>query len=151
MHAARTLHFDFRLEIGGVLKSWVLPKGPSLSPKERRLAIQVEDHALAYGSFEGRIEEGYGKGKVLLWDRGTFQNIRKNAARKPISLETSLKDGHISIWIKGKKLQGGFSLIRTADKNWLFVKQRDDFADDQIDIVKKAPCSVKSNKLLKEL
>ena len=151
MHDARNLHFDFRLEVDGVLKSWVLPKGPSMIPSQKRLAVLVEDHDLSYGNFEGVIEEGYGKGKVLLWDRGTFRNTRLNAAGKEISLKTSFHDGHINIWIGGKKLKGGFSLIRFREENWLLVKQRDQYAQDSGDIVKKEPRSVKSGLLLREL
>ena len=151
MHEARKLHFDLRLEIGGVLKSWVLPKGPSMIPSEKRLAVLTEDHDLSYAFFEGVIEKGYGKGTVLLWDRGTFRNIRKNAADKEISLKTSFRDGHINIWINGKKLKGGFSLIRFREDNWLLVKQRDDHAKERGDIVKKEPHSVKSGLTLSEL
>lgn len=145
MHDATKLHFDLRLEIGGVLKSWVLPKGPSLIPSERRLAILTEDHALSYAFFEGVIEEGYGKGCVLLWDCGTFRNQRKNAAGKEVSLKTSFRDGHINISINGKKLKGGFALIRFREDNWLFIKQKDDYAETAGEIIKKLPRSVKSD------
>ncbi len=145
MHDASRLHYDFRLQIGAVLKSWVLPKGPSISPKERRLAILTEDHALEYGNFEGKIREGYGKGTVLLWDQGTFRNLRE------ISLEKSFEQGQIEVWITGNKLRGGYALVHMREENWLLVKMRDAYADDELDIVKSAPRSVKSKKTLAEL
>lgn len=122
-----------------------------MSPKDKRLAILTEDHQLGYGNFEGVIPEGYGMGTVMLWDSGSFRNMRKNAAGKEISLQTSFVDGHIDIWINGKKLKGGFSLIRFRPQNWLLVKQRDEYADDSYDILTLAPRSVKSKKTLAEL
>lgn len=144
-HAATKLHYDFRIQIGDALKSWVLPKGPSLSPKERRLAILTFDHDLSYRNFEGVIEEGYGAGEVLLWDRGTYRNL------KEASIDTCFKQGRIEIGITGKKLKGGFALIRTHGKNWLLIKMRDRYADDDSNITKSAPHSVKSGKLITEI
>ncbi|MBN1620992.1 MAG: hypothetical protein JW871_00185 [Endomicrobiales bacterium] len=115
-HHARNLHFDFRLEIKGVLKSWAVPKGPSMNPSEKRLAILVEDHPLDYASFEGIIPEGsYGAGRVLVWDKGEFE-IK----------EGSLKDKKMIIELKGKKLKGFFSLfaLKGQKKNWLLVKRK---------------------------
>ncbi|PIZ56937.1 DNA ligase [bacterium (Candidatus Torokbacteria) CG_4_10_14_0_2_um_filter_35_8] len=122
-HKARNLHYDFRLEIGGVLKSWAVPKGPSLDPKVKRLAILVEDHPLEYADFEGKIPEGeYGAGSVIIWDKGTYKNVREEDGKK-ISMEKSFKDGYIEIELKGKKLKGSFSLIRTKI-GWLLVKHK---------------------------
>ncbi|MCB4791765.1 MAG: 3'-phosphoesterase [Elusimicrobia bacterium] len=120
-HHARNLHFDFRLEMDGVLKSWAIPKGPSMNPKDKRLAILVEDHPLDYAPFEGVIPEGqYGAGEVVIWDNGEFE-IR----------EGSFKDSKMVIRMKGKKLKGVFSLfmLKGQPKNWLLVKKNDEFAD----------------------
>jgi len=134
-HDARSLHYDFRLEIGGVLKSWAIPKGPSVNPKEMRLAIQVEDHPMEYADFEGVIPEGdYGAGTVMVWDRGTYTNISKKDG-KEVPIEQSLEEGHIIVRLDGAKLQGGYALIRTkfgrpgGQKQWLLVKKKDDYAD----------------------
>lgn len=144
-HDATTLHYDLRIQIGNVLKSWVLPKGPSLSTKQRRLAILTEDHSLDYRNFEGIIEEGYGAGAVLLWDRGVYRNLRT------VAMSTSFRQGQIEIWISGKKLKGGFALVHTHGKNWLLVKMCDRYADDHYNVVRKDPYSVKSGKTIKEV
>jgi bifunctional non-homologous end joining protein LigD len=122
-HHASRLHFDFRLEWAGVLKSWAVPKGPSLDPAEKRLAVEVEDHALAYGNFEGTIAEGrYGAGEVRIWDEGFYETEGDAAAQ--------LKKGRLSFTLSGKKLRGGFSLVRMARGvgQWLLIKSRDEFA-----------------------
>ena len=127
MHAARSLHFDFRLEIGGVLASWAVPKGPSTDPREKRLAVEVEDHPLAYADFEGVIGEGYGAGVVIVWDAGTYRNL--DADR---STAEALEAGHARVWLEGRKLRGGWSLVRTgrgAKPQWLLIKRRDEGAD----------------------
>jgi DNA ligase D-like protein (predicted 3'-phosphoesterase) len=118
-HDASNLHYDFRLEISGVLKSWALPKKPSLNPKEKRLAIPTEDHSLQYADFEGNIPSGqYGAGQVVIWDKGSFQNLRK------IDIKKSFQEGKIKINIKGKKIKGAFSLIK-MDNNWLLIKEKE--------------------------
>jgi bifunctional non-homologous end joining protein LigD len=124
-HHATRLHYDFRLEIGGVLKSWAIPKGPSMNPTEKRLAVMVEDHPLEYGEFEGIIPQGhYGAGTVLIWDSGEFQ-----PEGDP---ESSLKKGRLHFTLNGKKLKGSFSLVlmkgRGSGKDWLLIKGKDSFA-----------------------
>jgi bifunctional non-homologous end joining protein LigD len=126
-HAARRLHYDLRLELGGVLKSWALPKGPSLDPEEKRLAVQVEDHPVEYGSFEGIIPAGeYGGGTVMLWDQGEWESIGDP--------EAGLRKGHLSFRLHGKRLQGSWTLARLGgkadpeEKNWLLIKKRDEMA-----------------------
>jgi bifunctional non-homologous end joining protein LigD len=150
-HAATRLHYDFRLELDGVLKSWAVPKGPSLDPNQKRLAVEVEDHPLDYGAFEGTIPAGqYGGGTVLLWDRGTWTPIGDPQA--------GLRKGHLAFELQGKKLRGGFSLIRMrgddeAKKNWLLVKQRDEWArpERRGGVVEELPLSVLSGKAIEQI
>jgi len=123
-HHSTRLHFDFRLEIAGVLKSWAIPKGPSMNPSDKRLAVMVEDHPLEYGEFEGIIPEGnYGAGPVLIWDSGEFQSEGDP--------ETALRKGKLIFSLGGKKLRGNFSLIlmkgRGSGKDWLLIKGKDSF------------------------
>lgn len=132
-HNASTLHYDFRLQMGNILKSWVIPKGPSLDPKNKRLAILTEDHTLDFADFEGEIPAGeYGAGKIILWDRGTYENITTQNG-KEISIEEAFENGEISISLQGNKLKGNFSLIllkhQNEPKNWLLIKQNDQYAD----------------------
>jgi DNA ligase D-like protein (predicted 3'-phosphoesterase) len=148
-HAATRLHYDFRLEIDGVLKSWAIPKGPSLSPKERRLAVLTDDHPLSYKDFEGVIPEGYyGAGSVIVWDRGRFTNIKKDKKGNPMPLTTCFRRGTIEVILRGKKLKGAFALIRMREKNWLLIKMKDDEVNTKEDILKMRPESVKSGKVL---
>ena len=148
-HDATRLHYDFRLEIDGVLKSWVLPKGPSTNPRDKRLAIMTTDHSMSYGKFEGVIPKGeYGAGTVMLWDRGTYRNMKKNKSGKTISMKGCLRKGEIDIKLNGKKLKGGYALIRFQGKRWLFIKKRDEFANKGI---KSREKSVKSGKTLKQI
>lgn len=119
-HHASRLHFDFRLEMKGVLRSWAVPKGPSMDPAEKRLAVEVEDHPLEYIDFEGAIPEGeYGAGRVLIWDQGTYRLLEEGRDKVLFSLE-------------GEKLRGAFSLIRLkkskSGKDWLLIKQKDEHA-----------------------
>ncbi len=153
-HAARTLHYDFRLEVTGVLKSWAVPKGPSTDPKEKRLAVPTEDHPLDYADFEGVIPEGeYGAGAVLVWDMGTFTNITEKKG-KPVPLEEAVPHGHVKVWLEGKKLRGGYALTRFKtgkDEAWLLVKADDEEADPNRDPVKREPQSVLSGRTIEEI
>jgi len=120
-HHAKQLHFDFRLEKDGVLKSWAIPKGPSMNPKDKRLAIMVEDHALEYGNFEGTIPEGhYGAGKVYIWDKGEYHTIKG-----------SPEEGQWEFFLKGEKLKGTFVLLKLKGKEteWLLIKKKDEHGD----------------------
>jgi DNA ligase D-like protein (predicted 3'-phosphoesterase) len=131
-HKASTHHFDFRLEVDGVLRSWAVPKGPSTDPREKRLAVPVEDHPLDYADFEGVIPQGqYGGGAVIVWDRGTYNNItEKDGKLQPVS--EALERGHLLVRLHGEKLEGGYALHRTGkgkDERWLLIKMRDDQAD----------------------
>jgi len=122
-HHAAHLHFDFRLEMAGVLKSWALPKGPSLDPRQKRLAVAVEDHDLSFIDFQGHIPDGqYGAGDILIWDSGTYESEGDSGAQ--------LEKGKLSFTLHGKKLQGKFTLIRLANniRNWLLIKNHDEFA-----------------------
>jgi DNA ligase D-like protein (predicted 3'-phosphoesterase) len=131
-HQASTLHYDFRLEAGGVLKSWAVPKGPSMDPKVKRLAVPTEDHPVEYAGFTGTIPEGeYGAGTVEIWDSGTFLNTKFKDG-KEVPPEKAIEDGHITFRLEGKKLQGGFALTRTGkgkEERWILVKMRDEKAE----------------------
>jgi DNA ligase D-like protein (predicted 3'-phosphoesterase) len=125
-HNASHLHYDLRLEIGGVLVSWAVPKGPPKTTTVKRLAVQTEDHPMAYANFEGVIEEGYGAGTVKIWDKGTYCNLKEDLD-KPMSMEESLRKGRIEIYLHGDVLEGPYALVRTAyggdkKKNWLLMK-----------------------------
>ena len=141
-HLASHLHYDFRLEYNGVLLSWAVPKGPSLDPKIKRLAMHVEDHPFEYGTFEGVIPEGYGAGIVMLWDQGTWMPQG--------DIEQGLKKGDLKFTLDGYKLKGSWVLVRTGGRwaggggrSWLLIKHRDEWAGD-LDIAEFAPLSVKS-------
>src|SRR2546421_5755191 len=133
-HSARRMHYDFRLECDGVLKSWAVPKGPSPDPAEKRLAVQTEDHPLDYASFEGVIPPGqYGAGEVIVWDCGLYSpdedghwfHDREEAERRT---REGLEKGKLSILLRGEKVKGSFALVRTKEqKNWLLIKHKDRF------------------------
>jgi bifunctional non-homologous end joining protein LigD len=138
-HLASHLHYDFRLEHDGVLLSWAVPKGPSLDPTVKRLAMHVEDHPLEYGTFEGLIPEGYGAGIVMLWDQGTWEPLADDVG-------AALEQGDLKLRLDGYKLKGSWALIRTKGgdgRSWLLLKHRDEWAGP-IDIAEFAPFSVKS-------
>jgi len=140
-HDASHLHYDFRLEIDGELASWAIPKGPTLDPENKRLAIHVEDHPYDYKDFEGVIPRGYGAGTVMVWDNGTYELI-----------DGSVEDGKLTFILNGEKLKGHFSLVKLKNREkdeWLFMKNRDAFATTK-DILKKDK-SVLTNRSLKEI
>ena len=127
-HKATRLHYDFRLEMGGVLKSWAVPKGPSMNPADKRLAVMVADHSVEYIDFEGIIPEGsYGAGPVVVWDHGSYEQTEPGAP------ESQLQTGKFAFILKGKKLKGAFALARFArgetGKEWLLMKKKDEYGD----------------------
>lgn len=146
-HQARQLHYDFRLEAEGVLKSWAVPKGPSMNPAYKRLAMMVEDHPYDYKDFEGVIPSGnYGAGTVIVWDRGNYAPLNAK------SIIAGLKKGEVKFALNGKKLKGGFVLIkmkRRGENAWLLIKEKDEHAK-KIDIIKQDK-SVKSGKTLEQV
>jgi bifunctional non-homologous end joining protein LigD len=149
-HAASHLHYDFRLEAEGVLKSWAVPKGPSTQPGEKRLAMQVEDHPLDYAGFEGIIPKGqYGGGTVMVWDQGTYINLTQHRGHL-IPLAKGLERGHIEFWLQGKKLNGGWSLVRMGqdDRHWLLLKKKDEGANFPPNPVRDLPNSVVTRRSL---
>ncbi len=149
-HAASTLHYDFRLEVDGVLRSWAVPKGPSTDPREKRLAVEVEDHALEYGDFEGIIGRGiYGAGAVIVWDAGTYRTLDEER-----TMAQALQAGHAKFWLDGEKLTGGWTLQRThqgAKPQWLLIKRRDDGADARRNPETAQPQSVKTGRTIEQV
>ena len=149
-HQASHLHYDFRLQVAGVLKSWAIPKGPSIDPSHRRLAIQVEDHPVEYKDFEGLIPSGeYGGGSVMIWDCGSYELLEEKNPQK------SIQEGAIRLRLHGKKLKGGFALVKTEyQKNrnaWLLIKKNDTFARKGYEIVKEQVKSCKTGLTLGEI
>lgn len=155
-HDASRLHYDFRIELDGTLKSWAVPKGPSTDPSVKRMAVPTEDHPLEYADFEGTIPQGeYGGGTVMIWDSGHFKNIKEDKDGKPVSLADSYKSGTIEIWLKGQKLKGGYALIRMKsgemEGNWLLIKMKDEEADARRNPVNTENKSVASGRTMKEI
>lgn len=136
-HAASRLHYDFRLEMDGVLKSWAVPKGPSLDPKDKRLAMMVEDHPYDYKDFEGNIPEGnYGAGQVEVWDSGTYEPLEETKLSAEKELLKELHSGSLKFILHGKKLKGEFALVKmknSEDNAWLLIKHKDEFAESPYD------------------
>jgi DNA ligase D-like protein (predicted 3'-phosphoesterase) len=153
-HDASRLHYDFRIQVGDVLKSWAVPKGPSTDPREKRLAVPTEDHPMEYADFEGVIPEGeYGGGTVMVWDTGTYVNLKEKNG-KEVPMDESFKSGHITIRLDGKKLRGGYSLVRTGkgdDTRWLLIKMKDDEADARRNPVSTQPKSALTGRTLKQI
>lgn len=154
-HAASRLHYDFRLEMEGVLKSWAVPKGPSLDPKDKRLAMMVEDHPYDYKDFEGNIPEGnYGAGQVEIWDSGTYEpldNTSKLSDEKELLKE--LHAGSLKFILHGKKLKGEFALVKmknTEENSWLLIKHKDDFAESDYDAEENTSKNSQVTKFLEE-
>lgn len=131
-HKASRLHYDFRLEMEGVLKSWAVPKGPSMNPKDKRLAMMVEDHPYSYKDFKGVIPSGYGAGIVEIWDKGKYTDIESSpGAAVEKKLKAGLKAGNLKFRLHGKKLKGEFALVKLKGKeenSWLLIKHRDEYA-----------------------
>jgi DNA ligase D-like protein (predicted 3'-phosphoesterase) len=155
-HDASNRHFDFRIEVEGVLKSWAVPKGPSTDPDEKRLAIPTEDHPLSYADFEGVIpEDEYGGGTVLVWDRGSVRNLKKDDGGEDAkSIVDQIDDGEVTVWLAGEKISGGYALVRTNggdDERWLLIKMDDDEADARRNPTSTEPKSVKSGRTMKEI
>ena len=148
-HRATSDHYDFRLEIDGVLVSWAVPRGPSTNPGDKRLAVRTEDHPLEYQAFEGVIPEGeYGAGRVIVWDRGTYTN------QSDATMADGLGRGHLSFRLSGEKLHGGYALTRIREgehETWLLVKKSDEYADAHRDPERSQPESVVSGRTLDEL
>jgi len=152
-HDASTLHYDLRLAVDGVLKSWAVRKGPSTDPREKRLAIATEDHPLDYAEFEGVIPTGeYGAGTVLIWDRGTYENITEKG-NGPRPMSKALAKGHALVWLSGEKSHGGYALQRIDDDadHWLLIKMDDAAADARRNPVSTEPNSVMSGCALDEI
>jgi DNA ligase D-like protein (predicted 3'-phosphoesterase) len=151
-HAATALHYDFRLESDGVLLSWAVPKGPSTDPRDKRLAMRVEDHPISYADFEGVIPKGeYGGGQVIVWDIGTYERLDDS-----VPMSEQLEKGHVTIRLEGKKIQGGYSLRRWgSDKRgrekWLLVKMDDAEADRRRNPTSTQPESVLTGRTIEDL
>src|SRR5437763_15600910 len=144
-HAASSLHYDWRLEVDGVLRSWAVPNGPSTDPRDKRLAVEVEDHSLGYADFEGVIGHGsYGAGAVIVWDEGSYRNLDESQ-----SMPEALAAGHVKVWLEGEKLRGGWTLQRTrrgTKPQWLLIKRRDAGADARRRPQSTQPESVKTGR-----
>src|SRR5256885_1503216 len=160
-HAASHLHFDLRLELDGVMKSWAVPKGPSMDPSVKRLAMQVEDHPMDYNTFEGTIPKGeYGGGTVMLWDRGTYSSdTAASSGEEEDVLREQLRKGDLKITFHGERLHGSFALIRmkysrdgssSSKPQWLLIKHRDDYASDG-DVVAENMTSVDTGRTMEEI
>ena len=151
-HAASHLHYDFRLELDGVMKSWAVPKGPSLDPSVRRLAMEVEDHPIAYNTFEGTIPQGeYGGGTVMLWDRGTYEAEDGGGAA---SLRRGYEKGDLKVVLHGERLRGGWVLVRmnrSGPAQWLLIKHRDATADEDFDVTADETTSVTTDRTMEEI
>ncbi|HEU0238227.1 MAG TPA: DNA polymerase ligase N-terminal domain-containing protein [Micromonosporaceae bacterium] len=153
-HLATADHYDFRLEVDGVLKSWAVPRGPSLDPAQKRLAVPTEDHPLDYAWFEGTIGEGeYGGGTVMVWDAGFYRNTTEHDGAA-LSMADGIGRGHVTFSLAGTKLAGGFALTRTRTEpkeQWILVKMRDANASTTRDPVKSAPKSALSGRTMRQI
>jgi DNA ligase D-like protein (predicted 3'-phosphoesterase) len=146
-HAATSLHYDFRLEVDGTMRSWAVPKGPSTDPKQRRLAMAVDDHPMSWNEFEGVIGPGYGAGTVIRWDEGEYRNTTPDR-----EMAEALDEGYARFVLEGHKLRGEWSLRKMGDdKGWLLSKRRDEHADPARDPVRDEPQSVLSGLTIEEV
>ncbi len=155
-HSATSLHYDLRLEVDGVLASWAVPKGPSLDPRDKRLAMRTEDHPLDYLEWEGVIPKGqYGAGPMIVWDRGVFQNISETRRGEPMELSEAIEHGDVKIFMLGEKVKGAYALVRTSDpgerEQWLLIKKRDEGADARRKPTSSQPESVLSGRTIEQL
>lgn len=153
-HDASTMHWDFRLEADGVLRSWSVPKGPSTDPSDKRLAVATEDHPLGYADFEGIIPEGeYGAGSVIVWDTGTYRNLTVDDDGAEIPVARAVDDGHVRVWLHGHKLTGGYALTKMGSdrREWLLVKMDDSEADRRRRPTSTQPESVLSGRTIDEV
>lgn len=155
-HAATRLHYDLRLEVDGVLKSWAVPRGPSSNPADRRLAVQVEDHPLDYQDFEGVIPKGeYGAGQVIVWDRGAYRNITGDPIH-PTPMSKAIEEGKVEVFFEGTKIKGGYALIRmqsprTDKTNWLLIKRKDECVGSLPEDLDEAGQSVLTGRTIQDL
>ena len=155
-HKATSLHYDLRLEVDGVLASWAIPKGPSLDPRDKRLAMRTEDHPMEYLEFEGVIPKGeYGAGPVIVWDRGVFENISETRRGERLTLESALEVGDIKVFLLGEKLRGAYALVRTSPpgdrEQWLLIKKRDEGADARRRPTSSQPESVLTGRTIEQV
>jgi DNA ligase D-like protein (predicted 3'-phosphoesterase) len=153
-HEASTEHYDLRLEHDGVLLSWAVAKGPSTDPRERRLAIRTEDHPVDYVDFEGTIPaDEYGGGAVIVWDRGTWENLTEDDDGRPVAVDAALEQGHLSFLVAGEKLRGGYTLqrFRPRQDQWLLIKHRDGGADARRNPTSTEPASVLSGRTVRDV
>jgi DNA ligase D-like protein (predicted 3'-phosphoesterase) len=145
-HLASSDHYDFRLEVDGALRSWAVPRGPSTDPRDKRLAVPTGDHPMEYATFEGTIPAGQYGGTVMVWDAGGYRNTTRRGEQS-VSMADGLRHGHVTFWLHGQKLVGGYALTRMHggdDEAWLLVKQRDAAADPRGHPVRSQPQSVQS-------
>ena len=155
-HDATSLHYDLRLEVNGVLASWAIPKGPSLDPRDKRLAMRTEDHPMEYLTWEGVIPKGeYGAGPMIVWDRGVFENISKTRSGRELDLEEALEKGDLKLFFLGEKIKGPYALVRTSDpgdrEQWLLIKKRGEGADARRRPASSQPESVLSGRTIEEV
>ena len=165
-HAATSLHYDLRLEVDGALASWAVPKGPSLDPRDKRLAMRTEDHPLDYLEWEGVIPKGeYGAGEMIVWDRGVFENISETRAGKKMELAEAIEKGDVKLFLLGEKVKGAYALVRTSPREppepgesigdrrekWLLIKKRDEGADARRRPTSSQPESVLSGRTIEDL
>jgi DNA ligase D-like protein (predicted 3'-phosphoesterase) len=154
-HSATSEHYDLRLEVDGVLASWAIPKGPSLDPRDKRLAMRTEDHPLEYLEWEGVIPEGeYGAGPMIVWDRGVFQNISEKRG-EPMELAEAIEKGDVKLFMLGEKIKGAYALVRTGPpsdrEKWLLIKKRDEGADARRRPTSSQPESVLSGRTIEQV
>jgi DNA ligase D-like protein (predicted 3'-phosphoesterase) len=155
-HSATSEHYDLRLEVDGALASWAIPKGPSLDPRDKRLAMRTEDHPMEYLEWEGVIAEGsYGAGPMIVWDRGVFQNISETRSGRPMELDEAIEKGDLKIFMLGEKIKGAYALVRTGPagdrEKWLLIKKRDEGADARRKPTSSQPESVLSGRTIEEV